>query len=243
MGEKNNKILFKLLDKYKLSSNEKEYILTIIKDIYNHDEFQRRLTNEFPHHDTITLGEHILEVTIVTYLLSKKKDKKDYDIDTSLNIAMMHDLYTLPWQNNPAADVDKFINKHGFRHPIEAVINSLVWYSELFTSLEKSKIIIDGIVHHMYPFPVTAFNSDGRDLELKNYHYIKNIDSINKELLVWSSNRFKVGKISICPSKYSEGRVMSMADKIVSFSNLKHSGIDSTMALITGKNKKLEKLK
>lgn len=33
MGEKNNKILFKLLDKHKLSSNEKEYILTIMKEI------------------------------------------------------------------------------------------------------------------------------------------------------------------------------------------------------------------
>jgi len=242
MSTKNNQILLKLLNKYKLSSNDKEHILSIIIDIYNHDEFQKRLTNEFPHHDTVTLGEHILEVTIVTYLLSKKK-KKDYDINTSLNIAMMHDLYTLPWQHNPSADVDKFINKHGFRHPIEAVINALTWYSELFTSLEKSKVIIDGIIHHMYPFPVTSFTDNGEGLELKNYNYVKNISNINKELLVWSSNRFSVGGISICPSKYNEGRVMSMADKIVSISNLKHSGFNSTIALITGKNKKLEKLK
>ena len=54
-----------LLEKYKLSNIEKEELLSIIAFIYNHDEFQRRLTKDFLHHDTITLGEHIIEVTIM----------------------------------------------------------------------------------------------------------------------------------------------------------------------------------
>ncbi len=242
--EKNDKIPLSLLDKYKLSSDEKEYLLNIIKNIYNHDEFQRRMTDEFLHHDKMTLGEHILEVTIVTYILSKKRNLKNYDIESALNIAMLHDLYTLPWQNNPKADVQHFINKHGFRHPIEAVINSLNWYKDIFTSPEKSKIIIDGIVHHMYPLPVTSFTLDDTNpSELKNYNYVRNIDNINKDILIKSSNRFKIGKISVCPSIYKEGRIMSIADKIVSISNLKNSSFDGMTALITGKNKKLEKLK
>ena len=46
----------------------------------------------------------------------------------------MHDLYTLPWQNNFEAKVDKFYNKHGFRHSIEALIN-----------------------HYMYLLPIRSF--------------------------------------------------------------------------------------
>lgn len=41
-------------------------------NIFIHDEFQRRMNPEFPHHNKITLGEHILENTIVTCLLSQK---------------------------------------------------------------------------------------------------------------------------------------------------------------------------
>ncbi len=103
---KNDKILLSLLDKHELSSDEKEYLLNVIKNIYNH--------NEFLHYDKMTLGEHILEVTIIMYILSKKRNLKNYDIESALNIAMLHDLYTLLWQNNPKADVQHFINKYGF---------------------------------------------------------------------------------------------------------------------------------
>ena len=44
----------------------------MIEIIYIHDEFQRRMTSEFKHHGEITLGAHILEDTVVNYLLSKK---------------------------------------------------------------------------------------------------------------------------------------------------------------------------
>ena len=40
----------------------------------------------------------------------------------------------------------------------------------------ESEIIIDGIVHHMYPLPVTRFiNSKENVLELQNFNYIKNL--------------------------------------------------------------------
>ena len=50
--------------------------------------------------------------------------------------------------------------------------------------------------------------------------------------------RNKIGKISLCPSKFSEGRIVSKADKIVSFS--KDFTIHGALACITGINKNLE---
>jgi len=235
--------LLSLLDKYKLTMKEKEELLNIINYIYIHDEFQRRMTTEFLHHDTITLGQHIIEVTIMTYILSKKyNQKKEFNLETALKISMFHDLYTLPWQNNPNAKVDNFINKHGFRHPIESIINANIWYRENFNNKTESKKIIDGIVHHMYPLPVRAFSEDcDNTLELKNYEYVKELSEENKSILVTSSNRFKIGELSICPSIYLEGRVVSNADKLVSLTNFQGSDIESIKALVTGKNKKLER--
>ena len=72
----NNEIIIKYFNKYNLSSYEKKELLLLIKPIYLHSEFQRRLTKEFPHHDNITLGEHILNVTILTYKKIKRKKQK-----------------------------------------------------------------------------------------------------------------------------------------------------------------------
>jgi hypothetical protein len=47
------------------------------------------------------------------------------------------------------------------------------------------------------------------------------------------------GFVSICPSKYIEGRVMAKADKYVSIRQIKNPS--SALALVTGKNKKLKK--
>lgn len=237
-----NKQLLLLLNKYNLTGEEQEELLSIIEPIYIHKEFQRRLTNEFSHHDTITLGEHIIEVTITSYILAKKySKKKSINLDLCLKIAMFHDLYTEAWQNNLNPS-KKFFNKHGFRHPIEAVININNWFPEYFESEENSKIIIDGIVHHMFPLPVRRFvDSDENLLELKNYEYIKNMVEINKQVLIDSSNRFRIGQISFTPSAYIEGRIVSKADKIVSIKNIRQSNFKGVTALVTGKNKTLEK--
>lgn len=244
MSEKNKNLLFSLFDKYGLSNSDKEYLLMIIKDIYIHDEFQRRMTDQFVHHNEITLGQHILEVTIMTYILSKRNpEKKNFDLDIAIKIAMLHDLYTVPWQNNPNASVNKFFNKHGFRHPIESAINAMIWYPDLFKENDKSKKIIDGIVHHMFPLPVITFEDDYKSLELKNYESIKKLNNINKDILIYSSNRFRIGKLSFCPSLYNEGKVMSQADKIVSISNFKRNNYKGLSTLITGKNKSLQKRK
>ncbi len=225
-----------ICNKYNLSSEDKDYLEKIVYPIIENDNFIKRTTDEFPHHSSITLGEHILEDVVMTYILSKKqvKKNKDYRIDLAIKIAILHDLYTLPWQNNPKAKVKHFFDKHGFRHPIEAVINSINWYPELFNDESDSIIIIDGVLHHMFPLPVRYLNEK---TELKNRELLNGIDDKYKKIINDSLKRKKIGPISISRSKYKEGRIMSKADRKVSRKQIKD--ISSAKSLITGHNKKL----
>ena len=215
-----------LFNKYNLNNEEKEEILKIILPIFEYEEFQRRMGNEFLHHSDITLGTHILEDTILTYKLAKKRFKKcDINISLALKIAMIHDLYTNPWQNSDVK-IKGFFNKHGFRHPLEAIVNAIKWYPSLFESDSESEIIIDGVLHHMYPLPVRVLDTD-IDLDEK----YKN--------MILKSLRHKIGPVSFSRSKYIEGRIMSKADKKVSIREIKN--FSSAKALVTGKNKSLKK--
>ena len=169
----------------------------------------------------------------------RKRKNKNFNITLAVRIAMLHDLYTLPWQNNEKAKVNKFFNKHGFRHPIEAVINAINWYPELFEVSNEAKVIIDGIIHHMYPLPVTSFKENFENkIELKNYELLNNLSPEDKLMLIESSNRFKIGRISFSRSKYKEGRIMAKADKYVASKEVKNP-----LPLITGSNKHLTKNK
>ena len=240
MLEKNYLKLYTLFNKYHLSMDDKNYILKVIEPIFSHEEFQKRMTNLFPHHSDITLGEHILEDTIVTYLLLKKKmkKKKHYQLDLAIKISMLHDLYTIPWQNNKVK-THHFFNKHGFTHPLEAVINAYCWFPELFSDISERKIIIDGILHHMFPLPVRRINY--KKLELNNISLIKNIPfDIQKDIML-SSKRKRIGGLSFSRSIYKEGRIMSKADKRVSIRQIKN--FRSFTALFTGKNKSIKNYK
>ena len=241
--QKNIQKLYTLFDKYSLSQTDREYILSIITIIFDHEEFQRRMTKEFMHHSDISLGEHIIEDTIITYLMSKKYENiNDYNTELALKVAMLHDLYCVPWQNNKNAKEVRFFNKHGFRHPIEAAINALYWYPELFEDEKESRIILDGIIHHMYPLPVQRFyENDYNELELNNYELLNIISKRNKELIYESTNRNVIKNISISKSIYKEGRIMSRADKKASVREIKN--ISSGIALLTGHNESLKKNK
>ena len=229
----------KIYKKYHLTEQEQEKIDIIIKDIYSHPEFMKRCREPFYHHNNVTLGEHIIEDAIMTYILSKKhQDKNDYDVSIALKIAMFHDLYTEPWQNN--THDTRFLNKHGFRHPLEAVINVINWYPKYFEKEKEARKIIDGILHHMYPLPVDRFNDTNNKAELMNYDLIDNLSDKQKEILYLSTNRGKLGLVSLSKSKYLEGRVVSKADKKVTLTNYKGSRIGSITTLISGKNKHLK---
>lgn len=233
-----NELLFdSICNKYNLSILDKEYLIKIVYPIINDDNFLRRTTSEFPHHGSITLGEHIIEDVVVTYLMSKKEIKKreNYRMDLAINIALLHDLYTIPWQNNRDAKVKHFFDKHGFRHPIEAVINSITWYPYLFQNDIDSMILIDGILHHMFPLPVRYLNNL---TELKNKELLNNLDDKYKKMIDTSLKRKRIGSISFTRSSYMEGRVMSKADRKVSRKQIKD--FSSFKALLTGHNKNLK---
>ena len=219
-------ILENLFNKYNLTFEEKEELKKIILPIFEHEEFQKRLEKEFLHHSDITLGKHILEDSVLTYKLAKKQKVKT---ELAVKIAMLHDLYTNPWQNSNVK-IKGFFNKHGFRHPLEAIINAINWYPEIFKDDAESEIIIDGVLHHMYPLPV-------RVIDLEDERFLKLDDKYKKMIL--KSLRHKIGPISFSKSKYLEGRVMSKADKKVAIREIKN--FSSAKALITGKNKSLRK--
>lgn len=219
-----------LLNKY-LDKNEKKEFLNIINPIISHEEFKRRMLKDFPHHGKISLSEHILEVAILTYKMCKKK--KNVNLKLAVYIAMMHDLYTLPWQNNKIKE-KYFSNKHGFRHPLESVINSINWYPQIYNDNDY-KIIIDGIIHHMYPLPVRVFNN--KKLELKNSELINNVDEKYINEIKNSSKRHRLFNLSLSKSKYKEGRIVSYCDKKVSIKQI--SNIYDLISLLTGRNKNL----
>lgn len=241
----NKKILFSLFDRYGLNTNEKDELYGIINSIFCHDEFQRRLSDEFMHHDRVSLGEHILEVTIFSYILYKKyKRSGNVNLDVLLKTAMFHDLYTEPWQNNPNTKVFHKIHKHAFRHPIEAVINSSVWFSNEYLDESKASLIIDGVVHHMAPLPVPKFILDNdNSLELRNFDNINLVSDNVISLLCKSCERFSLGNVSLTLSNNIEGRIVNLSDKIVAVSNMKHSNINGFLAIFTEKNNNLVRYK
>lgn len=245
MGIKENeKKVNEILDYYDLSYIQKKEFWKIIKHIFKHDEFQKRMSMDFRHHGEITLGEHILSDAVYTYKLTEKQKFKEafFNRKTAVIIAMFHDLYTLNWQNNVENFQEYDYNGHAFRHPIEAIINAVSWYPEYFKGDETFKII-DGVIHHMFPVPVKRF--DGSPMELKNEDVLDEIPDRIKNLIVFSSNRgLKYKHFSICQSYSPEGIVMSKADKIVTFGNymddIKRNGTGSLTSLFTGTNKNLE---
>ena len=242
--KQNEKIANQILSHYGLNAVQKKEFWDIARYIFEHDEFQRRMSSEFPHHGEITLGEHILSDAAQTYklMLNPKFNKANFDKKIAVVIALFHDLYTLNWQNNPENWQEYDYNGHAFRHPLEAIINAISWYPEYFTNEKEAYKIIDGVIHHMFPVPVKRF--DHSPMELKNEKLWSKIADKNKKLIIFSSNRgFKYQHFSLCPSSFLEGRIMSKADKMVSVSNylddLKQNGLSGIIALFTGGNKNL----
>lgn len=226
-------ILAGIFCKYKFSESERRDFLEIVGPIISYEEFKKRSDNcLYPHHDTVSLGEHILSDAALTY----KTASESVDRYLAVIIAMFHDLYEIPWQN---AGIVKhgFFNKHGFTHPIEASINAVTWYLEYFSFDKQSEIIIDGVIHHMWPFPARALNE--KDAELNNKEKFGEIPINLRNMIIASTLRNKIGDVSFGRSIYPEGRLVSNADKIVSFSrDFTPSG---AIACVTGVNKGLEK--
>lgn len=226
---------------YKLTGYNIKKLWSIIRPICYHKEFIKRMKDPFWHHDCKTIGEHIICDAIVTYKLitrlKKKGNKFNFiNLNIAIYIAMFHDLYEEPWQNNLKSKEKKFKNLHGFAHPLEACVNAITWFPQVFVDEHDSLVIIDGIIHHMFPLPVRAI--DGIPLELNNQEKYDALPEKYKKIMTSSTLIGKVGSFSLRKSFYIEGRLMSKADKIVAMRKDLHS-LEGYLALVTGKNKKL----
>lgn len=233
MSEAEKLCLKNFLD-YGFTLPEQENFTKIVHPIISHPEFEKRCTDNFPHHGNTTLGEHILKDAMITYRLANiyksKHPNMDISTETAVVIALFHDLYTNPWQN---VDNDNpLYEKHGFMHPIEAVINAYDWYPEYFDDEEISKKIIDGVLHHMYPFPVRKINDE---IEINE----KKITDFKFYDVLVHSTKSKRENLCFKKATFIEGKLVSKADKLVTVKEIKN--ISSLVALVTAKNKSIIK--
>lgn len=233
MSEAEKLCLKNFLD-YGFTLPEQEDFTKIVHPIISHPEFEKRCTDNFPHHGNTTLGEHILKDAMITYRLANiyksKHPNMDISVKTAVVIALFHDLYTNPWQN---VDNDNpLYEKHGFMHPIEAVINAYDWYPEYFDDEEISKKIIDGVLHHMYPFPVRKINDE---IEINE----KKITDFKFYDVLVHSTKSKRENLCFKKATFIEGKLVSKADKLVTVKEIKN--ISSLVALVTAKNKSIAK--
>ncbi len=236
MLEQNIDIINQIMDKYQINEKDKSFIWQTIYPIFIYPEFQRRMNiQEFAHHDQISLGYHIISDAVYTFKIAKKRNLPTNQTKTAIIIAMFHDLYEFPWQNSKQTK-KAFINSHALVHPLEAAINASTWYPDYFINEERAKIIIDGVIHHMFPWPVRAM--DNLPTNLNNEEKFQKLNSRIKNLIIASSLRGKIGHLSLSHSKFIEGQIMSHADKVISL--VKDISLNGLKACITGKNKKIE---
>lgn len=228
-------IVNKIMDKYEIDNDDRLFIWQNIEPIFNHPEFQKRMNvYEFAHHDMISVGYHIISDAVYTFKICKKKQISKDKTKTALLIAMFHDLYEYPWQNSKRIK-KKFINSHALVHPIEAAINAYIWFPQYFENINQAKIILDGIIHHMYPWPVRAI--DDSPIHLNNENKYLALNPQIKELIIKSSLRYKLGHISFGKCQYLEGKIMCKADKIISL--IKDISFNGLKTCVTGKNQNL----
>ena len=88
---------------YKLSNYDTKRLWKIIEPIATHEEFAKRCSDPYFHHDIKTLGDHILCDAIVTYKLATKLKRINLalisiNIELEVAIAIFHDIYELTWK-------------------------------------------------------------------------------------------------------------------------------------------------
>jgi len=121
-----------------MSVNDKMEYYSIVKDILKHDEFQKR--REYSHHGEISVYDHSLAVSKLSYTIAKKL-KKDYK--AAAIGGLLHDFYFKPWKE---LEKRPLLEKHGFVHAKEAVVNSYRYFPELMNGKIENIIL-----RHMFP--------------------------------------------------------------------------------------------
>lgn len=240
MEKISDRILFNLFLNSGLTITEQKEFYKIAKPIIHHKEFVKRCSKDFPHHGSTSLGEHIIKDAIKTYVLAKEYNKTHFfrkaDIKIAVLIALFHDLYTKPWQNSDEKTSVFNNDTHRMTHPIEAVLNSYNWFPKYFKNEKNAEIIINGIIHHMYPYPVKKV--ENKNIKINNQKLLKKFKYY--DYLIQTTKNITKLKIDIRPPKSIEGKLLLKADKLIALSEL--NSFNSIKALVNSKNKNLIKI-
>lgn len=123
-----------------MSTSDKFKYYEIVNEILNNEEFQKR--KEYKHHGDISVYDHSLRVSQLSYKLARKIPNMD---SRSVAIGgLLHDFYYNPWQDSKQKK--PFLKKHGFVHAEEALTNSYCYFEKYMT--KKTDNII---LRHMFP--------------------------------------------------------------------------------------------
>lgn len=121
----------------------------IVKPILESTEFQKR--KEFVHHESCSVFDHCLLVSILSYRWAKKWN---CDYKSAAIGGLLHDFYDKPWQtkDHKIAEHAKvhFFKQHGFVHASQATKNAYKYFPELINPR------IENIIkRHMFPLNIT----------------------------------------------------------------------------------------
>ena len=74
---------------------------------------------------------------------------------------------------------------------IASVVNAATWYPEYFKDDFTALVLIDGIIHHMYPFPVRRIPQNISKIEINNLAKYKKLPRKYQLLITKSTNNLK----------------------------------------------------
>ncbi len=108
------------------------------KDILTNDTF--RTLDSYEHHRYISILEHSIHVSFLSYLLAKRLSVDPYSMTRG---ALLHDFYLYDWHDrNPESKTG--IQLHGFKHPKIALNNAK-------NHFDINAVETDIIEKHMWP--------------------------------------------------------------------------------------------
>lgn len=117
--------------------------LEIVSPILNSALFKKR--KKWVHHENVSLYEHLLIVSYLSYKICKKYHLHYKDAAIG---GLLHDFYYKPWQDN-LGDKKPFFKQHGFVHAKEAMYNSYKCFPKFM-----NKRIANIIERHMFPLNI-----------------------------------------------------------------------------------------
>lgn len=114
----------------------------IVEPVLSHREFVRRRT--FRHHGDVTVYEHCLKVSKLSYRIAKRLHLNYRDAAIA---GLLHDFYTTPWQDIKIKQ--PLFKRHGFTHAADALSNSRKYFKRYLNSN-----IENAILRHMFPLNI-----------------------------------------------------------------------------------------